>query len=436
MKISELESNKLFIIMFFLFIFLFRLIYGLFSEFWFIDEQQIYLIGLKYYTTGHFPNYGPDVVYTSSQIPGGLQGFLVGFPLFILSIPESPYFFLNILNMAALFLLAVYIQKKVPAVPKWFTYIWIFTAPWVMNFGTHVVNPSYVLPAAILFFISFLESIPKLSEKLIKPGWCFFFMGLCLLWIYQLHMSWVLLMPFILTSYIYNFKYGFKKISLYIGVFLLGCLIPGLTVIPTYLKYGFVNGSGGTMSNIVFNSNNAKEVFTILVRYLSFATCEIPRFLGADTPGRLHFIKEYYLAAPFIIFATLIGFAQVLWLIYTFFSKNPKLKDIKYLTLASFVLLFLSFLFSVKNPSSHTFYVMLPLVVIYSFYCWEPLFKKRWFNILAGIFLFSCFIFHLTLGYDNFKYKSMYKNRNIPVKAIQEKNYHILGERRPWDKNK
>src|ERR1017187_9489649 len=32
--------------------FLFRLAFGLCSEIWFVDQQQIYLIGLKYYTTG------------------------------------------------------------------------------------------------------------------------------------------------------------------------------------------------------------------------------------------------------------------------------------------------------------------------------------------------------------------------------------------------
>jgi len=77
--------------------FLFRLAFGLCSEIWFIDQQQIYLIGLKYDTTGLWPYFGPDVG-TNIQLPGALQGLVVGLPLRIWPIPESPYILLNLLS--------------------------------------------------------------------------------------------------------------------------------------------------------------------------------------------------------------------------------------------------------------------------------------------------------------------------------------------------
>ena len=83
------------------FLFAFRLGYGLSSDFWSPDELQIYLIGLKFYSTRLWPYFGPDVfpgVQPIVQIPGALQGLLVGCPFFLLPIPEAPYVLLNILS--------------------------------------------------------------------------------------------------------------------------------------------------------------------------------------------------------------------------------------------------------------------------------------------------------------------------------------------------
>src|SRR5687768_18615743 len=95
-------------------IFFFRLFYGLCCEFWFEDERQIYLIGLKYFTTGQWPYFGPDVVYTQTQIPGALQGLLVGLTLHIWPVPEAPYILLNLLSFFSLLFLAWYIKIRLP----------------------------------------------------------------------------------------------------------------------------------------------------------------------------------------------------------------------------------------------------------------------------------------------------------------------------------
>lgn len=69
--------------------FLFRLFFGLCSQFRDPDTKQIYLLGLKFYTTGTWPYFGPDVTNTI-QIPGALQGLVVGLPFYVLPIPEGP----------------------------------------------------------------------------------------------------------------------------------------------------------------------------------------------------------------------------------------------------------------------------------------------------------------------------------------------------------
>src|SRR5712675_84428 len=82
--------------------FLFRLAFGLSREFFFEDETQVFLLGLRYYATGAWPYFGPDVVWTRSEIPGAMQALLVGVPLRILPIPEAPFVLLNLLSFAAI----------------------------------------------------------------------------------------------------------------------------------------------------------------------------------------------------------------------------------------------------------------------------------------------------------------------------------------------
>ena len=55
--------------------FIFRLAFGLCSPLWTgsEDEKQIYLIGLKFFTTRAWPWFGPDVTNTI-QIPGTFRG--------------------------------------------------------------------------------------------------------------------------------------------------------------------------------------------------------------------------------------------------------------------------------------------------------------------------------------------------------------------------
>ena len=177
-------------------LFLGRLAFGLTSEFWSEDETQIYLLGLRYYATGHWPYFGADVVWTMSQIAGALQPLLVGVPLRIAPVPEAPFILLNLLSFAALCGLAAYITRREPTLPRWLVWGWLLTVPWTLQFSTHVNNPSYVLPAAIVFFIGFFEAVPALSLGVAAPRLAFFGMGAAIAWIMQIHLSWPLLLPF------------------------------------------------------------------------------------------------------------------------------------------------------------------------------------------------------------------------------------------------
>ena len=92
--------------------FFFRLWYGTCSEFWRADEKQIFLIGLKSYTTRTWPWFGPDVGPTPIQMPGALQGLMVALPFFVAPVPEAPFVLLNLLSFASLCFLAWYCRHQ------------------------------------------------------------------------------------------------------------------------------------------------------------------------------------------------------------------------------------------------------------------------------------------------------------------------------------
>jgi hypothetical protein len=437
MSLFQAQRRRLILSFLLLLAFLFRLFFGLCSQFLDPDTKQIYLLGLKFFTTGAWPYFGPDVTPTI-QIPGALQGLLVGLPFHLLPIPEAPYVLVNILSFASLCFFAWYCCKRLPELPQWFVWCWLLSAPWTLNLSTHIFNPSYVLPGAILFFVGAIETYPFLSRGLIPRAAANFMMGLALFWITQLHLSWVVLVPYVALSFYFQFTEVRRRVFLSLAWFCAGAVITGSFLIPTFIKYGLGAGMGGTNAQVEFNSENLwrhlNVVEGVLGRFLSFASYELPRFIGANTAARLAFMKENPWLIPFVAFLTLVGILQCVALLVLWFRKAHSQKDwpaIKYFTLGTVVLLYLSFLFSLKAPVSHTFYLTLPVAMLYSFYCWSEFLKKRAWRKFAAVFLVCGLIFDVGLAISNYKHVSIYRERGKVVEAIKAKDYRVLGERRP-----
>ena len=416
--------------------FLFRLGFGLSSQFQDEDTKQIYLLGLKFYATGAWPYFGPDVTPTM-QIPGALQGLVVGLPLHVLPIPEAPYVLLNVLSFASLCFFAWYCCKRLPEIPKWFVWTWLFTAPWTLNLSTHIFNPSYVLPGAILFFVGAIETYPFLSHGLIQRRWANFMMGFALFWIMQFHLSWVVLVPYASLSFYWQFRELGRRVFSSLLWFAGGAIITGSFLLPTFVKYGFAAGMGSTSEAVEFNSENLLRhlniVEGVLGRFLSFASYELPRFIGGNTAARLAFMKQNPWLIPIVVFLTLVGILQCIALLVLWFRKSHSQDDwkaVKYLTLGTVVLLYLSFLFSLKSPLSHTFYVTFPVAMLYSLYCWSEFLKQKRWQTFAKVFIVCGLIFDIGLATSNFKQVSIYTERGKVVEAIKARDYRLLGERR------
>lgn len=414
--------------------FLFRLGFGLCSAFQDSDVTQIYLLGLKFYTSGAWPYFGPDVVWGEIQIPGALQGLLVGLPFYVLPVAEAPYILLNIASFLSLCLLAWYCCKRLPGLPRWFVWIWLFTCPWTLNLSTHIYNPSYLLAASILFFVGALEIYPFTSRNFIDVRLANIMLGFSLFWAMQLHLSWIILAPYLLIAFYYQAKIGGRSLLNAFLWFTLGAAVTGPLLLPTYLKYGFMRGTGGTSSAVTFNSDNLLSITGIFKRSLSLAVFDVTNFIGGHTAARISFLRAEMWLIPFVFFLFIVSLLQVLALIIFWFRRDSEQSDwraIKYIALLNVCWIYLAFLFSIKPPQSNHLYITFPLPMIYSLYCWNQLLKKDRWQQFAKIFLACGIIFHVGLALYNLPRTSLYPVRTQVQSALDNKDYRILGERRP-----
>ena len=406
------------------------MLYGFTTPLWFQDELQIYLIGLKSFTTGTWPFYGPDLVYTNTQIPGALQGLLVSFAFYIVKIPEAPMIFLGLLSFGSLSLLAYYITRRITSIPPWIVWLIVMTTPWTM-YATRIVNPSYALVFSIPFFVCMLDLIPIHKTTIINPKIGFLIVGATTTLIMQLHMSWVLLIPFTGLVFLTKFRSDIKEQLLNMGIYSFGLFIGALTLFPTLL---YPQSQGEELgSNIVLNPDNWTNFPIILLRFLSFASNEIVYFMGSSTTNRLKVFYEQIWMAPVVIFLLTIGLMQVGLFVLSLFKKSTSESFVrmKKLVIGSVILIYASFFFSIKGPSSHTFYIVLPIALYYSFYCYEWIIeKKQYALVVLKIMAISCMVFHIGLGLYNYEHNSLYVDRNKIQEALTQMDYTIVGKRR------
>ncbi len=424
-------------ILVFICLFALRISFGLVQNFFDTDEMQTYLIGLKCYTTHSWPYFGPDLIVTEtgyySQIPGPLEGLLIGLPFYVLPIPEAPFLLLNLLSLSALALFSQVIHRRVPAIPYLFTLAFISLLPWNLHESTSIINPAFLLLGSILFFIGFLEAVPALSTRWFPRPWGFALMGFGIFWDMQFHFSWILLLPLAAFAAL---SLGGEKAPVIlknIGAFILGSLPPATLILPTFLKFGWSHGSGGAGTAQLFNPSNFLDFFMVLIRYFFLACFELPRFLGQHTPQRLAFFKNApWLILPgfFLLFMSVIQFTLLMiggWKFWKSGNKTPVL-----LAFGTFLMVYLSFWFTSKEPLAHIYYVLIPLIILYSFqaYGWWAK-DKLWRRLgilclVASIWLWGGYVVHQWKG----QY-SLYTNREKAVQALEKMDYRILGERRP-----
>jgi len=415
----------------------FRLFFGLNFEFWFVDNVQIYLIGLKYYTTGLWPYWGPDVVHTQSSIPGALQGLLVGLPFYIVAIPEAPTIFLNIVTLFSFSFFGWYLSRRIPSIPLHIILIWLLTIPSAMYYSTTVQNPSYVIIGAVFFFISVFEIFPFYPQKIIPPKTLFFLLSFSLLWIYQLHMSWVLLLPYIVLCF--YFKYKESKQITFLAIpflyFIMGATICFSTLLPTLIQFNEAS-SQALKENISLNFSNITKVFDIIFKFLSFSTFDVESFIpykSIKDPRVTWFLSNYFWVIPLAVFLFITRVAQFIYLVYSFLSnrKYPNWNKVQVFLIFTICLIWFSFLFADHLPNSYKFYLVMPISIWYSLQVYQYFYNTKKGKIFSHVFLLSGIIFYFFVILLNNKLDmSLYSNKAIIEKAIMEKDYTYVGIRR------
>jgi hypothetical protein len=416
-------------------VFLFRLGFGLSKELFTEDETQVYLIGLRYYATNHWQYFGPDVVWTQSQIPGGLLALLVGVPLDLVPIPEAPYILVNLLSMGALCVFAAYLSKRLPGIPQWLLWGWLLTLPWTLEYATHILNSTYVLPASLIFFIGFFEAFPPLTTGRVRPALAHALMGAAIGWIMQLHMSWPLLLPFAGVALLARWREGPRAAAFAFAAFALGAATTASLIVPTFLTFG-QHGGGGTGQNIDIHWRDPISTFVKTVaRLLSFASYEINRFvLGTGGARGYVYLAEHWWIVPVAALVLVAGILHPLWMAATAFRRStalPQWPAVRWVAVATALGVTASFHFVMEPAQARSYFVVAPVAMLYAAYCWAFIDSRRWRRI-AAVVLTANVIFQIAQAVERFHGPSLYLARPVIAEAIRQSRPEILGYRRAF----
>ena len=415
-------------------LFAFRLYFGLSLRFFAEDESQIFLIGLRYYATGHWPYFGPDVVWTQSEIPGALQGLLVGGPLSIAQAPEAPIVVLNLLSFGALAALAWYITRRVPSVPRWLVWGWVMTVPWTLQFSTHITNPSYVLAGAVVFFLGFFEVLPAIRLGVLPVPLAFAAMGVGATWIMQIHMSWYLLLPYLGVAWLSRRADGMGRLAAYALACAGGAALPGLALLPTVLQYGAGGGTGGTLRNLHVHLVSPAEILVTLARVFSFSSLEINRFIEIDDARRVLFVRNHLWLLPLLAVVWAAGIVQPFWMLVSWFRSrltSPDWRALRWVVAFSVGLVYLSYWFVIEPPQAHAFYLVAPISFLFAAYCWSAIDAPRSRRAAAALLGINI-AYQVAFASTQYSAMSLYTNRAVVVRAIATKSPEMFGHRRPF----
>ncbi len=404
----------------------FRLAYGLTSMFWTEDERQVFLIGLRSYARREWPFFGADVVWTHSRLPGALQAMLIRVPLALWHAPEAPFVLLNVLSFSTIALFAWYCRKRLPDLPAWFVWGGLLLVPWTLNFSTHIVNTSYILPGALVFFVGFFEAAPTFRIGVLPEALAWASMGAGLVFLMQIHMSWVLLPAYVAYAAFDRRRAPRRLVPL--AAFVAGALPPAGLLAPTLLRFG--PRASAVAANVQIRPQPPQELVAIAARFLSFPALEMTRFIGLDTAERLLFVWREPWVAPFLAVVIAAGVAQpVVMAVIWVRPGDAAWTRIKWLALATVVGIYVSFFFSVRDPLAHAFYVVFPVAALYTFHGWRRLAGPRLWRA-ALVALVSCVVVHTGVMMWQGPRRSLYRDRPLVQAAIDLPNDRLLGDRR------
>jgi hypothetical protein len=304
---------------------------------------------------------------------------------------------------------------------------------------------SYVLAGGIAFFVGFFEGWPALRRRIL-PFWvAWSLMGAGLVFVMQMHMSWVLLPPYLLVAAIgvafgrpdrVESSRGSAVLGAVIGL-VIGIAITGSVLAPTVQRDGLF--AGDFFAAISFQVQSPLGLVTTAARVMSMASFETNRFLGFSTPDRALVLWRHLWIAPFVLIVGISGVIQPIWMAITAFRRDPHdpadWAAVRRLAAATVLLIYASFFLSIRGPQAHAFYVTFPIAALFACSCWRvsaiaaPQNRHRW-ELVAGVVIASGIVVHLGLALDRWPRLSLYADRPLVAAAIAQHNDRFLGDRR------
>lgn len=387
-------------------------------------------MGLEYATTGDWPYWGPDVVWSYTRLAGGLQSLLVGIPIALTDSIRSPLFLSNILTILGLVSFAAYVKFRFSNIPFVLILGLSLLLPFTFLHGSVLLNTAYLIPIGITLFITVMD-LYCYRDRLIldRIGLYFVAIGFCLGLTFQLHLTWVMFMPFIIAMIRYEYIREPRKLVPNVAMLFLGVLIGGITLWPTVLLKGdmiFYNTGG----NLTFDAARFLKVGDLIVKYLGMATFDIVQTFEVFALAR----EKSGLANILIWTMKFIGAIQFI-VIIVFSVKLRKNEEMKK-TLIFFGLTMLMalglFVLGNKHLSARTYIVLFAIPYWISLQVYSHLITK-WPKIIP-VFYASFIIAILTYSVVAFENQGdMYSfsaNEEKIESALEEKDIEIFGKRR------
>lgn len=393
------------------------------------DYNQIYLMGLEDAFSGHWSYWGPDVVWSETRLPGALQGLLAGVPFLIYKHAYSPIILSNIISVIGLVLFATYAHKRFPKLPLPYLLTLFLLLPFTFQNGVVLLNTAYLIFSSSILFISIFELFLYRDETMLnKASLYFLLIGFSMMFTYQLHLTWVMILPYLFVLLFMEWKrkeYKWQPI-LY---FIVGVIIGSITLLPTLIKYPEVIffGMGG---NLNFRPDQLAKTFSLYYRFISFATFDIsPNFIYFKVTRQTGFIQSVLI---YLIKA--IGVIQMLLITVTsiYLSKKKRFNQTLILFGLTFLMALILSMMSNKHLSSRTYILLYPIPIWISLYIYDFLKTKFRYTqpILISILPIICMMW-IFLGFSNLNGKYSFHSKKEKIQhALQEENPYNFGSRR------
>lgn len=410
-------------------LFLFRYLVGLQVNFSHEDYVQVYLIGLESLINNSWPYWGPDIVWSARQLPGALQAYLISIPLKITHLPSAPIFVANLISFSGLLMMAWYAKNRFKNLPILLIMFIMTLLPYTVLNGAVLLNTCYLICTGSILFIATAELYLYRSDPLIKKKWVVpTSLGLAFITTFQLHLTWVMFLPFFVVFFMLELRESKKKALRFMLYLFVGMLIPMMLVLPTIIRYPvetFFNSEG----SLVFQPDRLLKFFDVFIRYLSTATFN----LNPKSDIAVLADKSFDATSVFLYILKILAGIQLIGIIVGGYLKRKEPEFRKLLVLFGLTLIMICGLYVLSNKhlSSRTFILLWPIPVWMSLYAYDAL--RKWkisLAILYGYCLYQIVIFVLITIHTYHGEFSVYAKEDSIKEAIRQNDAEVFDERR------